>query len=82
MLKSQMYDLIARLYLPGQTLFIQLRPLSSVDIDIYTLDNLLSVAVQKYFSTADNPAWASILLEQPVLKIRLITGLLQRIDLF
>ena len=82
MLKSQMYDLIARLYLSGQTLFIQLRPLPGVDIDKYALDNLLSVAVQKDFRAANDPAWDSILLKQSVLKIGLITGLMQRINLF
>ena len=82
MLERQMYDLIARLYLSGQTLFIQLRPLPGVDIDKYTLDNLLSVTVQKDFRAADDPAWGSILLKQSVLKIGFITGLMQRIDLF
>ena len=82
MLKRQMYDLIARLYLSGQTLFIQLRPLPGVDIDKYTLDNLLSVTVQKDLRAADDPAWGSILLKQSILKIGFITGLMQRIDLF
>ena len=82
MLKSQMYDLIARLYLSGQTQFIQFRPLPGVDIDKYALDKLLSAAVLKDFRAADDPAWNSILLKQSVLKIGLITGLMQRIDLF